>query len=59
MCMFAGACRQVMSEFGNFDIYCVRADGMVSRTTLHDLIPFTFTAHQLSKAPGNSVGQEE
>lgn len=52
-----GACRQVMSEFGNFDVYLLRANGKVSRTTLHDLIPFAFSPQQLSKGQGK--GEQE
>lgn len=47
-----GACRQVMSEFGNFDVYCLRPNGKVSRTTLADLIPFAFSPSDLSKGQG-------
>lgn len=52
-----GACRQVMSEFGNFDVYCLRPNGKVSRTTLADLIPFAFSPSDLSKGQGK--GEED
>lgn len=38
-----------MSEFGNLDIYCLRPNGMVTRTTLEDLMPMAFNSDQLSK----------
>ncbi|MEO7453610.1 MAG: cytidine deaminase [Fimbriimonadales bacterium] len=40
-----GACRQVISEFseGNLPIYIANADGIVSETTLEDLLPQRFT----------------
>lgn len=44
-----GACRQVMSEFGNLDVYCMRPNGKITRTTLDDLLPMAFTSSQLSK----------
>lgn len=47
-----GACRQVMSEFGNFDVYCLRPNGKIARTTLADLIPFAFSPRDLSKGRG-------
>lgn len=53
----AGACRQVLSEFGNFDVYCLRPNGKVSRTTLADLIPFAFSPSDLSKGQGK--GEED
>lgn len=44
-----GACRQVMSEFGNLDIYCLRPNGKVTRTTLEDLMPMAFSSTQLNQ----------
>ncbi|PXF46137.1 Cytidine deaminase [Gracilariopsis chorda] len=54
-----GACRQVMSEFGNFDVYCLRANGQISRTTLNDLIPYAFSPSDLSKGQGMAEEEEE
>lgn len=46
-----------MSEFGNFDVYCLRPNGKISRTTLADLIPFAFSPSDLSKGQGR--GEDE
>lgn len=46
-----------MSEFGNFDVYCLQPNGKVSRTTLADLIPFAFSPADLSKGQGK--GEDE
>lgn len=48
-----------MSEFGNFDVYCLRANGQISRTTLNDLIPYAFSPSDLSKGQGMAEEEEE
>lgn len=47
-----GACRQVLSEFGNFDVYCLRPNGKVSRTSLAELLPIAFSQRDLTKGQG-------
>lgn len=54
-----GACRQVMSEFGNFDVYCLKANGQLSRTTLGELIPHAFSPQDLSKGQGRGEAELE
>lgn len=49
-----GACRQVMSEFGNLDIYCLRPNGKITRSTLDDLMPMAFSSAQLSQGQGKA-----
>ncbi|KAI0567613.1 Cytidine and deoxycytidylate deaminase [Gracilaria domingensis] len=53
-----GACRQVMSEFGNFDVYLLRANGRVSRTTLNELIPYAFSPKDLNKEQEKAEEEE-
>jgi len=45
----AGACRQVLSEFGDIDVYCVQPDGKVSRSRLSQLLPVAFSKAELDK----------
>lgn len=54
VCAITGACRQVMTEFGNFDVYCLKPDGKVSRTTLRDLIPFAFSQADIKSGAGKA-----
>lgn len=54
----AGGCRQVLSEFGNFDVYCLRSNGKVSRTSLAELLPFAFSQRDLSKGQGKGEDTE-
>lgn len=49
-----GACLQVLSEFGNFDVYCLRPDGGISRNTLNELMPYVFSSAQLVKGKTKS-----
>ena len=44
-----GACRQFMAEFGNYDIYLVKADGQTHRATLQEILPFSFDLEQLKE----------
>ncbi len=37
-----GACRQVMSEFGDFEIVLANVDGKVNRTSVRELLPGAF-----------------
>jgi len=37
-----GACRQVMSEFGNFDVILANDDGEIEQTTVDQLLPGAF-----------------
>jgi len=45
----SGACRQVLSEFGDMDVYCVQPDGKVSRSRLSQLLPVAFSKAELDK----------
>lgn len=44
-----GACRQVLSEFGDMDVYCVSPDGKVARSRLSQLLPQAFSKAELDK----------
>ncbi len=37
-----GACRQVMSEFGNFDVILANLEGKVQKTSVEKLLPGSF-----------------
>ncbi len=37
-----GACRQVMAEFGNFDVILANDDGEIEQTTVDQLLPGAF-----------------
>ncbi len=37
-----GACRQVMSEFGNFDVILANENGEIEQTTVDQLLPGAF-----------------
>lgn len=54
-----GACRQVMAEFGNMDVYCLRPDGKVTRTTLEQLLPSAFSQQLLSQGQGKAEEEED
>ena len=45
-----GACRQVMSEFftEETDIYLANLEGNSLRTTVNEILPFSFTSYDLS-----------
>lgn len=38
-----GACRQVMSEFGDFPVICMNLSGDTIRTSVAELLPMAFT----------------
>ncbi|MEJ5257704.1 MAG: cytidine deaminase [Fervidobacterium sp.] len=42
-----GACRQVMSEFGNFKVILTNLKGDVLETTVHELLPYSFDREDL------------
>lgn len=44
-----GACRQVLSEFGNFKVYCLKPDGDLKVVDVSDLLPFAFTKDELEQ----------
>ena len=54
----AGACRQVLSEFGNMDVYCLSPHGKIIRTTLHDLMPMAFSKRDLDRGQGKAEEDE-
>mmetsp|Transcript_5011 Transcript_5011/g.10109 ORF Transcript_5011/g.10109 Transcript_5011/m.10109 type:complete len:160 (-) Transcript_5011:2184-2663(-) len=45
-----GACRQVLSEFGNFDVFCLQPSGKTFRTTVLALLPNAFSKEELDMA---------
>lgn len=49
-----GACRQFMAEFGSCDVYLVKADGDVHKTTLDEILPFTFQQKDLEEGQGKT-----
>lgn len=44
-----GACRQFIAEFGEVDIYLVTADGGVRKSSLSEVLPFSFTPRDLQE----------
>ena len=42
-----GACLQVLAEFGDFPVFCVKPDGSHKQTRVRELLPFTFTKKDL------------
>ena len=45
-----GICRQSLLEFGEaLDVFCVRADGAVTQTTLAELLPHAFAPRMLAR----------
>ena len=49
-----GACRQFMAEFGDCDVYLVKADGQTHQTSLSDILPHTFQQNDLKEGQGKS-----
>ena len=49
-----GACRQFMAEFGDFDVYLVSVDGKVRKSTVNDLLPFSFQQKDLHEGQENN-----
>jgi len=37
-----GACRQVMAEFGDFDVYLANTEGKIEKTRVSELLPNAF-----------------
>uniref|UniRef100_A0A7S0G0F3 Cytidine deaminase n=1 Tax=Rhodosorus marinus TaxID=101924 RepID=A0A7S0G0F3_9RHOD len=54
-----GACRQVLSEFGNMDVYMMQPSGRIRRTTLEALIPFSFSKKVLDDAEKQRLEETE
>lgn len=54
-----GACRQVMAEFGNLDVYCLNPNGKVTRTTLEQLMPNAFSQQTLYQGQGKAEEEDE
>ena len=48
-----GACRQFMAEFGDFDVYLVSVDGRVKKSTVNDILPFSFQQRDLHEGQVN------
>lgn len=44
-----GACRQVMSEFGDFEVILVSKDKKVKKTSVKELLPYSFEKENLEK----------
>lgn len=42
-----GACRQVMNEFGDFDVYLANTKGDIEKTTVSELLPKSFGPRDL------------
>jgi len=49
-----GACRQFMAEFGNYDVYLTKANGETRKTTLGELLPFSFQPDDLNEGQRNN-----
>eukprot|EP00794_Sanderia_malayensis_P006891 gene6891-7669_t len=50
-----GACRQFMAEFGDFDIYLVSPDGRIKKSTLREILPFSFRPSDLQEGQGQET----
>lgn len=44
-----GACRQVMAEFGDFEVILVGKNGNIKKTTVSELLPYNFDKEHLNK----------
>ena len=44
-----GACRQVMAEFGNFEVILVGKNGNIKKTSVSELLPYSFGKENLNK----------
>lgn len=44
-----GACRQVMAEFGNFEVILVGKNGNIKKTSVSELLPYSFAKENLNK----------
>ncbi|SDH54496.1 cytidine deaminase [Fervidobacterium changbaicum] len=44
-----GACRQVMAEFGNFNVVLTNLKGEILQTTVAELLPYSFDKEDLHK----------
>jgi len=44
-----GACRQVMREFGEFDVYLANTDGKIEKTKVSELLPKAFGPENLEE----------
>jgi len=42
-----GACRQVMAEFGDFDVYLANTKGKIEKTRVSELLPNAFSPKDL------------
>jgi len=52
-----GACRQFMSEFGNFDVYLTKPDKSYKKFTVADLLPESFTPKDLNISNKGKIKQ--
>lgn len=59
LCTPCGGCRQKIREFGNADtiILVARPDGIVMRTTLGELLPYSFGPDNLAHIEANAAGE--
>ncbi|PNR94562.1 cytidine deaminase [Petrotoga sp. 9PWA.NaAc.5.4] len=44
-----GACRQVMAEFGDFDVFLANLKGNIEKTKVSELLPYAFGSNDLMK----------
>ncbi|MEN6514838.1 MAG: cytidine deaminase [Fervidobacterium sp.] len=44
-----GACRQVMSEFGDFEVVLTNLNGDIIQTSVNQLLPYSFDKDDLKK----------
>eukprot|EP00871_Galdieria_phlegrea_P005467 jgi/Galph1/5921/GphlegSOOS_G4569.1 len=47
-----GACRQFLSEFGDFPVFLVKQDGSLKVQMVHDLLPLNFSKLDLDNTNG-------
>jgi cytidine deaminase len=47
-CYPCGACRQVMAEWGDFEIYLINKKGDILKTSVKELLPNAFTESSLN-----------
>ncbi|HCZ07488.1 MAG: cytidine deaminase [Thermotogota bacterium] len=48
-----GACRQFMSEFGDFKVFLVSSSGEIKETSVSELLPMGFSAEDLRNTAGD------
>ena len=48
-CYPCGACRQVMAEWGDFEVYLINKKGEINKTSVYELLPHAFVNKSMEK----------